>query len=93
MTGCHRANVVYWNRTPPVFSRLADAILTLPSGSARTAAVGEASPVMSRRVDETICLEERPHINPRTGSCQAVTDLRGCDESAGQEGARRMNKG
>ena len=66
MTGCHRATVVYWYRTPPVFSRLAHAIPTQPLGSARTAAVGEAFPFMSRREGETICLEELAHINPRT---------------------------
>ena len=57
MTGCHRATVVYWCRTPPVFSRLVDAIPTLPWGSARTAAVGEACPLMSEREGQAICLE------------------------------------
>jgi hypothetical protein len=72
MAGCHRATVVYWSRTPPVFSRLAHATPTQPFGSARTAAVGEAFPNMSEREGETICLEEPAHPNAPPGAVSSA---------------------
>jgi hypothetical protein len=55
-----------------VFSRLVGAISTQPFGATHTAAVGEAFPIMSRREDETICLEEPAHINALDGTVSSA---------------------